>query len=80
MELAKSLLAAGAIDCLDQESHGPDSLKNPEPGFFILGSKSFGRNSNFLLTLGLEQIRDVFTIIAGREDLDLYKTMEHPVA
>ena len=65
----------GPVDCLDQESPGASALSNPEPNFFVLGSKSFGRNSNFLLKLGLDQIRDVFTQIAGREDLDLYKTM-----
>jgi hypothetical protein len=77
MRLAASLLEAGHGDCLDQKSGGAETLKNPEPNFFILGSKAYGRNSNFLLAAGLEQIRDVFTIIADREDLDLYKTMEH---
>ena len=32
-----------------QASHGPETLANPEPGFFILGAKSYGRNSQFLL-------------------------------
>jgi len=58
---------------------GGDVLTHPEPGFFILGSKSFGRNANFLLVKGIEQIRDVFAIIAEREDLDVYKTMENLV-
>ncbi len=80
MKLAAALLSSDTTDCLDQESAGPQTLLNPEPGFFILGSKSYGRNSSFLLTTGLEQIRDVFTIIAEREDLDLYKTMEHAVS
>ena len=79
MKLATSLLESGSIDCLDQKSAGPATLINPEPDFFILGSKSFGRNSNFLLALGLEQVRDAFTIIADRKDLDLYKTMENLV-
>lgn len=65
----------GAIDALHQTSPGRATLQTLEPGFFILGSKSFGRNSNFLLSLGLQQVRDVFTIIADRADLDLYKTM-----
>jgi len=35
-------------------------LRNPEPGFFILGAKSYGRNSNFLLRIGWQQVDDVF--------------------
>ena len=66
----------GQVDALDQQSPGIDALQVEEPNFYVIGSKSFGRNSNFLLSLGLEQIRDIFTVIAGREDLDLYKTMQ----
>ena len=33
---------------------------NPEPGFFILGAKSYGRNSQFLLSIGWQQVDDVF--------------------
>lgn len=73
--VANWLAQLGPIDALDQASPGVECLQHPEPNFFILGSKSFGRNSNFLLSLGLEQIRDAFTVIAGRKDLDLYKTM-----
>ena len=54
-----------------------DTLLTDEPDFYVLGSKSFGRNSNFLLSLGLEQVRVVFAHIAGREDLDLYATMSN---
>ena len=49
-------------DCLTQEPKGPDVMRNPEPGFFILGAKSYGRNSHFLIHLGLEQIREVVGI------------------
>lgn len=78
MKLAAQLLSQagnGSTDCLDQTSCGPESLQNPEPNFYILGSKSYGRGSNFLLSIGMEQIRDVFTLIGEREDLDLYQTM-----
>jgi len=78
MKLAAQLLAqsgGGLADCLDQTSYGPASLLNPETNFYILGSKSYGRNPQFLLSIGLEQIRDLFTMIGEREDLDLYKTM-----
>ena len=52
-------------DCLEQQSHGPDTLTNPEPGFFILGAKSYGRNSQFLMRIGWAQVDDVFGLLAG---------------
>ena len=75
MKLAASLLAASAEaggDCLQLGGFGPDVLVNPEPGFFILGMKSYGRSSAFLLRTGYEQIRDAFRLLTGRADLDLY--------
>ncbi len=72
MKLAATLLASGSADCLAQSSAGPESLRNPEPGFFILGAKSYGKNSNFLIRIGLEQIREVFSLIENRPDLNLY--------
>lgn len=56
---------------------GPEALLLPEPNFYILGAKSFGRSSQFLLTHGHEQIRDLFTIIGDRENLDLYASIQH---
>jgi hypothetical protein len=52
---------------------GPQSLLHPEPNFYVLGAKSFGRNPDFLVHLGLRQIRDLFTIIGDRAALDLYE-------
>ncbi len=65
MKLAAKLLGETSPDCLAQASHGADVLKNPEPNFFILGSKSYGRNSNFLLRVGHQQIREVFEMLKG---------------
>src|SRR5947209_505003 len=53
-------------------SQGPAALKHPEPNFFALGAKSYGRNSQFLLRNGFDQVREVFTLIAGDPKLDLY--------
>lgn len=78
MKLAAALMGSPAGDCLDQTSHGPQTLMNPEPHFYILGAKSYGRNSQFLMTVGLDQIRELFTIIGDREDLDLYAPSERP--
>lgn len=66
MKLAQTLLEAGAADCLQQTSHGIETLRNPEPGFFLLGDKSYGRNSAFLLTVGWEQVTEVFGELARR--------------
>lgn len=60
MNLAAELLGSDSEDCLDQESHGVEALRNPEPDFYILGSKSYGRNNTFLLTVGWEQVGEVF--------------------
>jgi threonine dehydrogenase-like Zn-dependent dehydrogenase len=60
MKLAAALLGSGSADCLDQESHGVDTLRNPEPGFYLLGDKSYGRNNTFLLRNGWTQVDEVF--------------------
>jgi hypothetical protein len=73
MALADVLAANKSQDCLKVAGAGPDALRNPEPNFFILGAKSFGRNSNFLMRLGFEQIRDAFTILTADAKLNLYK-------
>jgi hypothetical protein len=73
MALAASLLKHAGGDCLSIPPQGPAVLRNPEPNFYILGAKSYGRNSNFLLRTGFEQVRDVFALITGKGDLDLYR-------
>jgi hypothetical protein len=73
MKLAAALAGSAGQDCLKQVCHGPESLRNPEPNFYVLGAKSYGRNSHFLMRLGFEQVRDAFTLITGNAKLDLYK-------
>lgn len=51
---------------------GADSLKNPEPGFYVLGSKSYGRNRGFTIHIGLGQIVAAFRDICNDPSLDLY--------
>lgn len=65
MKLAAALLAAqskaagenssAASDCMQQAAPGPATLLTPEPRFFVVGAKSYGRNSAFLLRIGFEQ-------------------------
>lgn len=62
MNLSAALLAAtgdGPADCLAQTSAGVDALRVPEPNFFVLGMKSYGRNNTFLLRVGYEQVDEV---------------------
>lgn len=65
MKLAAALLGSsdGGGDCLAQSSLGADTLKNPEPGFFILGAKSYGRRNDFLMRVGWEQVGEVFELL-----------------
>jgi thioredoxin reductase len=65
MKLANALRDPRSGDALAVAGRAAE-LGNPEPNFFILGAKSYGRNSDFLLRIGFEQVRAVFTLIAGR--------------
>ena len=48
-----------------------ETLRNPEPNYYALGAKSFGRNSQFLMRIGFEQVRGAFQLITGDASLDL---------
>jgi hypothetical protein len=45
--------------------HGIEELAHPEPGFVIVGSKSYGRAPTFLMVTGYEQVRSVVAEISG---------------
>jgi hypothetical protein len=61
MNLSAALLGTAAADCLAQPAVGIDTLRNPEPHFFILGAKSYGRLKTFLLRTGYQQVDEVFS-------------------
>ena len=69
---SESLLARKSTLDIRYPASSPAALITSEPNFYILGAKSFGRLPGFLYQHGLRQIRDVFTIIGDRADLDLY--------
>jgi hypothetical protein len=48
--------------------HGVDELAHPEPGFYAVGVKSYGRAPTFLLATGYEQARSVAAALAGDWD------------
>ena len=45
--------------------HGVDELAHPEPGYYAIGAKSYGRAPTFLLATGYEQARSVVAALAG---------------
>lgn len=51
--------------CGTVEPHGFRELAHPEPGFFIVGMKSYGRAPTFLLATGYEQVRSVSAWLDG---------------
>ena len=71
MALASALLAARmadpgrAGDCLAQTTHGAETLRTTEPGYFVLGAKSYGRNPDFLMRVGYEQVRELTGLLAA---------------
>lgn len=45
--------------------HGVTELQHPEPDFFVVGMKSYGRAPTFLLLTGYEQVRSVTAALCG---------------
>jgi hypothetical protein len=66
--------------CGTVRPHGHRELSHPEPGFYTLGVKSYGRAPTFLMATGYEQARSVAAALAGdleaadRVELDLPET------
>ena len=48
--------------------HGAGELSHPEPGFYTVGMKSYGRAPTFLLLTGYEQVRSVVCALVGDEE------------
>jgi hypothetical protein len=59
------LIDPNVHSCGTVPPHGVDELAHPEPGFFIVGSKSYGRAPTFLMATGYEQVRSIVAEIAG---------------
>ena len=60
--LARAL--SGVTDCLSVPLVRPEDLASGEPGFFLIGAKSYGRSRNVLIRTGLEQLEPIFERIA----------------
>jgi thioredoxin reductase len=51
--------------CGTVRPHGVDELAHPEPGYYAVGMKSYGRAPTFLLATGYEQVRSITAGLAG---------------
>lgn len=51
--------------CGSVPPHGVVELTHPEPDFYIVGAKSYGRAPTFLMATGYEQVRSVVAELAG---------------
>jgi thioredoxin reductase len=51
--------------CGSVPPHGYKQLAHPEPGYFAVGVKSYGRAPTFLMATGYEQVRSVAAFLAG---------------
>ncbi|GII26425.1 NAD(P)-binding domain-containing protein [Planosporangium mesophilum] len=51
--------------CGSVRPHGVDELTQPEPGYFAVGMKSYGRAPTFLMATGYEQVRSIGAALAG---------------
>ncbi|SEE82208.1 NAD(P)-binding domain-containing protein [Ruania alba] len=75
MEVDPNIHSCGSV-----AATGATDLAHPEPGFYIVGAKSYGRAPTFLALTGFEQVRSVVAKLAGddaaaeRVELDLPDT------
>jgi thioredoxin reductase len=68
LESAKALgplIDPNVHSCGSVPPHGHREISHPEPGFYTIGVKSYGRAPTFLLLTGYEQARSVVAAIAG---------------
>jgi glycine/D-amino acid oxidase-like deaminating enzyme len=59
------LIDPNVHSCGTVPPHGFAELSQPEPGFFVVGAKSYGRAPTFLLATGYEQTRSIVAALAG---------------
>jgi len=64
-EALAPLIDPNEHSCGTVRPHGHRELAHPEPGFYAIGAKSYGRAPNFLMATGYEQARSVVAALAG---------------
>lgn len=68
------LIDPNVHSCGTVPPHGVVELTQPEPSFFVIGAKSYGRAPTFLLATGFEQARSVVAALAG--DMEAARRVE----
>ncbi|MDG4768216.1 NAD(P)-binding domain-containing protein [Solwaraspora sp. WMMD406] len=63
--LLAPLIDPNEHSCGTVRPHGVDELTQPEPGYYLVGMKSYGRAPTFLLATGYEQVRSITAALAG---------------
>ena len=59
------LIDPNVHSCGTVRPHGAEELAHPEPGFYVVGMKSYGRAPTFLMLTGYEQVRSVVAALTG---------------
>jgi thioredoxin reductase len=68
------LIDPNVHSCGTVPPHGAAELRQPEPGFYVAGMKSYGRAPTFLMLTGYEQVRSVVAELTG--DLEAARRVE----
>jgi SAM-dependent methyltransferase/thioredoxin reductase len=68
------LIDPNVHSCGTVPPHGAGELRHPEPGFYVVGMKSYGRAPTFLMLTGYEQVRSVVAELTG--DLEAAQRVE----
>ncbi len=64
--------------CGTVRPHGARELAHPEPNYYMIGAKSYGRAPTFLLATGYEQARSVAAMLAGDHEAAARVELELP--
>ena len=59
------LIDPNVHSCGSVPPHGEAELRQPEPGLYIAGMKSYGRAPTFLMLTGYEQVRSIACALTG---------------
>lgn len=62
------LIDPNVHSCGTVPPHGVEELRHPEPGYYAVGMKSYGRAPTFLMMTGYEQVRSIACALTGDED------------
>jgi len=65
VEALAPLIDPNEHSCGTVRPHGFRELSHPEPDYFIVGMKSYGRAPTFLMATGYEQVRSIAAALAG---------------